>query len=244
MNNIRVMMTPQEMSLVRRIAAEVYSTYCPAGEAGDITREDLYHHGMIGLLESKQTYDRSRGVPWLAFAAFRVRGAMLDQFRRQPMIRLPQARQQKVKELKQARDELARNGLDTRPEALARRLKWSVEEVHTVSGLTPYLVQAEEARPDSQEETPLSGAVLRDEGDDPEALTLKKEIAELVQRCLEALPSPQDRMVIVSRVIEGLKLKDLAETLGCSIENVRQWQKRVEGLMRACMEKHGWSMEK
>lgn len=244
MNNLRVMITPKEISLVKRIAAEIYGTYCPAGEGGDITREDLYHYGMIGLMESKQTYDRSRGVPWLAFAAFRVRGAMLDQFRRQPMIRLPQARQQQVKELKEAREQLARNGLDTRPEALARQLKWSVEEVHRVSGLTPSLVQAEEERTDPEDETALSGVVLRNGGDDPETLTLKKEIAELVQKCLEALPSPQDRLVIVSRVLEGLKLKDLAETLGCSIENVRQWQKRVEGLMRACMEKHGWFMER
>jgi len=244
MNGLHVMITPKEMSLVRRIAAEVYTAYCPAGEAGEITREDLYHHGMIGLMESKRKYDRSRGVPWLAFAAFRVRGAMLDQFRRQPMIRLPQARQQKVKELKAARDELAGRGLSTRPEDLARRLEWSVEEVHTVSSLTPSLVQAEEERDDGEGETGLHGMVLKDDGHDPETLTLKKEIAELVRKCLKALPSPQDRLVIVSRVLEGLKLKDLAETLGCSIENVRQWQKRVEGLMRACMEKHGWSMER
>jgi RNA polymerase sigma factor for flagellar operon FliA len=243
MDNLRVMITPKEISLIRRIAAEVYRDCCPAGEAGQITKEDLCHHGVIGLMESKQTYDRSRGVPWIKFAAFRVRGAMMDQLRMQPMIRIPQARQRKVKELKEARNELTRNGMDTRPESLARRLKWSVEEVHKVSGLMPNLIQAEEERTDRENEAAFSGVVLRNDNDDPEALTLKKETAELVQRCLETLPSPQDRLVIVSRVIEGLKLKDLAETLGCSIENIRQWQKRVEKLMRACMERHGWSME-
>lgn len=243
MDNLRVMITPREKTLIRRIAAEIYRDYCPAGEAGQITKEDLCHHGIIGLMESKQTYDRSRGVPWLKFAAFRVRGAMMDQLRMQPMIRLPQARQQKVKELKEARNELARSGLDTRPEALARWLKWSVDEVHKVSGLTPSLVPAEEDRPDSGDKAAFSGEVLRDDNDDPEALALRKEVAELIQRCLKALPSPQDRLVIVSRVVEGLKLKDLAEILGCSIENIRQWQKRVEKLMRACMERHGWSME-
>jgi RNA polymerase sigma factor (sigma-70 family) len=104
-------------------------------------------------------------------------------------------------------------------------------------------VPAEEAGVDSEDAEAFSGVVIRDDGDDPEARTLRHEMAELIQRCLEALPSPQDRLVIVSRVIEGLKLKDLAETLGRSIENIRQWQKRVEKLMRACMERHGWSME-
>lgn len=243
MDNLRMMITRKEMSLIRQIAAEIYRDYCPAGEAAQITKEDLFHHGIIGLMESKQTYDRSRGVPWLKFAAFRVRGAMMDQLRMQPMIRLPQARQQKVKELKEARNELARSGMDTRPESLARRLKWSIEKVHKVSGLTPTLVPAEEAGVDSEDAEAFSGVVIRDDGDDPEARTLRHEMAELIQRCLEALPSPQDRLVIVSRVIEGLKLKDLAETLGRSIENIRQWQKRVEKLMRACMERYGWSME-
>ena len=46
---------------------------------------------------------------------------------------------------------------------------------------------------------------------------------------------------------QGLSADSFAgiiEAQRSSIENVRQWQKRVEGLMRACMEKHGWSMEK
>jgi RNA polymerase sigma factor FliA len=243
MDNLHVMITPKEMSLVRRIAAEIYRDYCPAGEAGQITREDLCHHGVIGLMESKQTYDKSRGVPWLHFAAFRVRGAMMDQLRTQPMIRLPQARQQKVKQLREARAQLAREGLDARPESLARRLAWSVDEIHHVSRLSPSLIQAEEERTDRDPEGGRNGEVLRDEGNDPESLTLKKEIAELVRKCLESLPSPQDRLVIVSRVVDGLKLKDLATTFGCSIENIRQWQKRVEKLMRLCLERNGWSME-
>jgi len=243
MDNLRVMITPKEMSLVRRIAADVYRTYCPAGDAGEITKDDLYHYGIIGLIEGKQSYDNTRGVPWLAFAAFRVRGAMLDQFRRQPMIRLPQARQQKVKELREARDEQTRSGLDTRPEALALRLKWRVEEVHEVLAMCPSLVQAEEERRDRGDAADFSGTVLKDGGDDPEAATLGQEMAELIHACLEALPSSTDRLVIVSRVLEGMKLKEVAGMLGCSMENVRQWQKRVEKMMKKCMEKHGWSLD-
>jgi len=59
--------------------------------------------------------------------------------------------------------------------------------------------------------------VLTGDGDDPETAALRKEMAALVNRCLEALPSPQDRLVIVSRVLEGLKLREVAETLGCSL---------------------------
>ena len=243
MDNLHVMITPKETSLVRGVASEIYSVYCPAGEAGEITKDDLYHYGIIGLLEAKKKYDRSKGVPWLAFAAYRVRGAMLDQFRKQPMIRLPQMRQKKVKELKEARMDFLRNGVKADAEMLAGRLQWSVEEVHRVSGMTPSLMPVDADRGEGEEGLKFRGVVLTGDGDDPETAALRKEMAALVNRCLEALPSPQDRLVIVSRVLEGLKLREVAETLGCSLENVRQWQKRVEKMMKACMERHGWSMD-
>lgn len=243
MDKVHVMITPKETSLVRGVASEVYSVYCPAGEAGEISKDDLYHYGIIGLLEAKQKYDRSKGVPWLTFAAYRVRGAMLDQFRKQPMIRLPQARQKKVKELKQARMDLVRSGIKTDAEMLAGRLEWSVEEVHKVSGLTPSLVPVDADRRESEKGLKFRRVVLTGDADDPETAALRKEMAALVNICLEALPSPQDRLVIVSRVLEGLKLREVAETLGCSLENVRQWQKRVEKMMKVCMENHGWSMD-
>jgi len=241
MDKVHVMITPKETSLIRGVASEVYSVYCPAGEAGEITRDDLYHYGIIGLLEAKQKYDGSKGVPWLAFAAFRVRGAMLDQFRKQPMIRLPQARQKKVKELKEARMDFLQNGIKPDAEMLAGRLEWSVEEVHKVSNLTPSLIPADADRREGEEGLKFGGVVLTGDGDDPETAAIRKEMAALVNRCLEALPTPQDRLIIVSRVLEGLKLREVAEMLGCSLENVRQWQKRVEKMMKVCMERHGWS---
>ena len=243
MDKVHVMITPKETSLVRGVASEVYSVYCPAREAGEITKDDLYHYGIIGLLEAKQKYDGSKGVPWLAFAAYRVRGAMLDQFRKQPMIRLPQARQKKVKELKEAKIDLVRSGAKTDAKMMAHRLEWSVEEVHKVSSMTPSLMSVDADRREREERLKFRGVILTGDGDDPETAALRKEMAALVNRCLEALPSPQDRLVIVSRVLEGLKLREVAETLGCSLENVRQWQKRVEKMMKACMESHGWSMD-
>ena len=241
MGKLQVMITPKETLLVRGIAAEVYRSYCPAGKAGDMTKDDLYHYGIIGLLEAKQKYDDSKRVPWLAFAAYRVRGAMLDQLRKQPMIRLPQARQKKVKELKAVKKELALSGDNADAEILADRLEWPVEEVHKISGMSPTFMPAHTDHRD-REEGGVQGMILTDHGDNPETATLKSELADLVNRCLEALPSPQDRLIIVSRVLEGLKLRELAETLGCSLENVRQWQKKVEKMMKTCMENHGWSI--
>ena len=208
-----------------------------------MTKDDFYHYGIIGLLEAKKTFDPSKNVPWLAFAAKRVMGAMLDQLRRQPAIRLPQGAYKNVKALKEAKTALAQNGLDADAKALALRLGWPMAEVHRVSAMIPTLLSMDTASTDDGEKSGLHGVVLQVREDNPEDAAMRRDVAELVNRCLKALPSPQDRMVIVSRVLEELKLREVAETLGCSLENVRQWQKRVEKMMKACMEKHGWSME-
>ena len=241
MDNIHVIITPEEIALVRRIASEIYTEYCPAREAGEITKEDFYHYGIIGLLEAKRTYDNSRGVPWLVFAAYRIRGAMIDQLRRQPIIRLPQKKQQKVKALKEAKIELARTGSPAEPELLAEKLGWALEEVEKVLTLSSSMIPVAGDWRDGDDEYGYKGKSLTDPGVNPEKATMKKELAEVVNKCLEALPSPEDRLVIEGRVVKGLKLRELAETLGCSLENVRQWQKRVERLMKICMERHGWT---
>lgn len=241
MDNVHVMLTPKETSLVRRIASDLYIQFCPAREAGHISKEELYHHGIIGLLEAKGRYDKSRGVPWLAFAAFRIRGAILDQIRVQPMIRLPQEKQKKVKALKQAESELALAGRTIDTNSLADTLGWTVREVHAVAFLSPSIVPVNDGSRYTGDEDGYQGEALTDSGPDPERVVLKREMADVVNTCLEALSPPQDRLVLVGRILEGLKLKELAETLACSMENVRQRQKRAEEKMKTCMESHGWS---
>jgi len=243
MNNLHVMITPKETSLVWRTASRVYNKYCPAGEASELSKEDFYHYGIIGLLEAKKRFEPSKGVPWLAFAAKRVMGAMIDQLRQQPAIRLPQEPYKYVKALKEARMALAQNGQKIHAKALALRLGWSLEEVHRVSAMIPTRLPVDTESRDDEEEGGLNRVVLAARDGNPEDAAMRREVAELVNRCLEALPSPKDRLVIVSRVLEGLKLRKVAETLGCSLENVRQWQKRVEQMMKDCMERQGWTMD-
>ena len=174
----------------------------------------------------------------MAYAAKQVRWAMLDQLRRQPAIRIPQDPYQKIKALRKARLELAEKGIEIKVEALARNLGWPIEEVHTVSGMSPTLLSAETEPMDGEEDKGFRGVALTATGDNPETAAMRKEAAELVNRCLEAL-SARDRLVIKSRILERVTLRELAEPLNCSLENVRLWQKRAEEKMRECLKRYG-----
>jgi RNA polymerase sigma factor for flagellar operon FliA len=65
------------MALVRQIAASV-ARRLPT----HIDREELVGLGTLGWAEARMRFDRSRGVPFVGFAAARIRGAILDGLRR------------------------------------------------------------------------------------------------------------------------------------------------------------------
>jgi len=64
-----------------------------------------------------------------------------------------------------------------------------------------------------------SGAVVAD-NQTPEALLLSRQIAETVNRSIEALP-PDLRAAITLREIEGLSYEEIAEAMNCPIGTVR-----------------------
>lgn len=70
------------LDLVEGIARQVRKA---AGQG--ITHEDLVSYGREGLLEAARRYDPERGVPFKAYASYRVRGAVMDGVR--ALSRLP-----------------------------------------------------------------------------------------------------------------------------------------------------------
>jgi len=236
------MITDEERKLVMRITKRAYSKYCPAGESGQFTIEDLFHLGIVGLCEAKKNFDPTKGVPWLKFAAYRIQGAMLDSIRKAPLIRLPQDQYRKVKEVKEAKEKLAQAGKDTSPESLAEELKWPVEEVLKALDLLPKLISTENDRNNTDDETTTNEVVLPDEGISPETAVMYNELSAIVQQCLDVL-SEKIRIVFKARVLEETKLKDLAKVFGCSLERVRQWQLQAQKKMQDCLKRHGWSRE-
>mgnify|MGYP001239260315 CR=1 FL=1 len=233
--------SPQESNLIQRVAREVFFKYNLQGFEHTISREDLSHYGVVGLLEARASYDESSGTPWLAFAALRVRGEMIDHLRKLPMVRLPQAVQSRVKQLKEARRTLQNQQVAVDHAALADALGWSLDEVREVEALVPSRVAVDDGVDQGDDDLP-GGVVVISDDPGPETHALRSELAVLVNRCLHAL-SAQNRLIVVGRLLEGLKLKDLAVTLGYTAENIRVRQKKSQEQLKSCIEKNGWPVD-
>jgi len=230
--------------MVQRAAREISAKYCGTGHRASEVQDDLYHYGIIGLLEAKKRFDRSKNIPFAVFAVMRVRGAMIDHLRKKPVIRLPQLVRRKVKELQQARHELAQSRGDVTDELVAEKLGWSLRKLQEVETTTPSVFSLSEPRQGE-------GCGENSQGDmnivsgnpGPEDVLLRRELVLVVQKCLEAMTSHTDRLVLVSRVMHEMKLRELAESIGCSIENIRLRQQKAAADVRLCLERNGWGSE-
>ena len=65
------------LPLVKRIAL-FWSARLPP----TIELDDLIQVGLLGLIQASETYDASQGASFATYASIRVKGAMLDEVRR------------------------------------------------------------------------------------------------------------------------------------------------------------------
>ena len=76
----------------------------------------------------------------------------------------------------------------------------------------------------------------------PDRILLHKELEEKVRIALHKLPADQ-RMAIVSREVEGLSYREMAESMGCSIGTVMSrlhyGRKKIQELLRKYVEEEG-----
>lgn len=243
-SDVSFMITPGEKALVGKIASNVYRRYCPAGQAGQIEFDELFNLGIIGLLEAKNRFDPDRGIPFLVFASSRIRGAMLDHIRYQPIIRTSQELAQKIKLLKKARESLFRRGQQANDKILADNLGWTAEELSNITKQSVHVVPAmENVEKETVGNREYWGEVIADNSPSPEKMVLVNELAAIVQECLKNLPSDEYRIVLLGRVVEELNLKELADVLNCSNQTVANRQEKAQELMKICLEKKGWTLE-
>lgn len=241
-HTIRVIVTPEDELLVKRTARRVYTQY--RGRSDIQLEEELYHFGLVGLLEAKKKFIKAKGIPFHPFAIHRIKGAMIDHLRLTPVIRLPQKKQELKKLLEQARQDLVLKNKEGTDIALARQLEWSVEKVHRVKALQTNLVSlSDTAVPgqDTHERAPERDLLSKNPG--PEENVLKNELGTIVQTCLDKMSSARDRLILVARVLHGKKLRELAENMACSIENIRLRQKKAMLSMKRCLEDNGWDQQ-
>lgn len=207
----------QHVGLVHHVARQLARRLSTAADL-----EELVSVGMMGLVQAADTFDPSRGLSFSTYAVPRIRGAILDDLRRQDV--LPRNARRRTRDLGRARDVLAAR-LRRAPthEELAHVMrvpadtirKWELDaEGGSVCSLDQPL-RGEEERitlADTMQQDDTRG-VEDSLTHEVEVVRLKAAIAQLKE---------QERTVLALNFFEELKLQEIAEVLQLSVCRISQ----------------------
>jgi RNA polymerase sigma factor FliA len=204
----------QYTPLVKRIAYHLMSRLPPS-----VQQDDLIQAGLIGLLEALRNYDASQGASFQTYARIRIRGAMLDEIRKNDWA--PRSVHRKARMVSEVVREIEnRTGRDARDHEIAQAMKLSLDEYHLLlqeaSGHRVYSYEELEVESTGGHMASLS---QRDKG--PLEGLQNENFKESLAEAIAGLPE-RERIVMALYYEEELNLREIGAVIGVSESRVCQ----------------------
>ncbi len=191
------------LGLVRHILGKLVAQLPPGVDV-----ENLESAGTLGLVEAANKFDPERGIKFETYAYTRIRGAILDELRRN--CPLPQHVLERVAKVRRAYESLPPGAT---PAELAAASGLNEDE------LADCLAAMRLTRVASWESNDPLDARLADRAEPPDALAERAEQTQVLADAIESLPE-RERLVVTLYYKEDLRLKEIGEVLHLSESRV------------------------
>lgn len=201
MGTERDRLVEEHLSVVRSIAGQI-----ARGLPSQVQMDDLVSAGTRGLIEAADRFDPARGVGFVTFAYYRIRGAIFDDIRR--MTWLPRRTWHKSRfseKVDEVAETAAPEGVPPAGEEAARAVGTALSEIAVA-----YVATVE-----SFDRTPAAG-------ESPEGAAEASESRGQVRAAISALPE-KERTLLELHYFEDLTLQEAGERLGLS----KSWASRL-----------------
>ena len=213
--------------LVKYIAGRV-----AAGMPPNVELEDLISYGILGLMDAIQKFDPARSIKFESYAVSRIRGAIVDELRRQDW--MPRLVRQRTRWLKKVyaklENDLGRAATDGEvAKELGVSLKEFQELIREVSSNS--LVSLDDPlRPSSDsDEVSLIDLLEKNDVKSPETSLEEDDLKMILAEAIAILPE-KERMLIPLYYYEGLTLKETGAVL--DLTESRAAQLRSQAILR------------
>jgi RNA polymerase sigma factor FliA len=218
------------LSLVHHVARQLARAL-----AADADVDELVSAGTMGLMAALESFDLTRGLAFSTFAVPRIRGAILDELRRQDHV--PRSVRRKTRSIAAARETLTRT-LGRAP---------AVKEVSAALGVDAATLWRWQADMEGAVQVPLdrssgeregtaaSPAEILGSGEEgiDERLTREEEV-QLLREALQGLKD-QERTVLSLYYFEELKAREIAEVMGVSESRISQIRSKALSQLRSVL---------
>ncbi|MCR3757842.1 FliA/WhiG family RNA polymerase sigma factor [Clostridium felsineum] len=208
--------------LVKYIASRVI-----IGKSKYIEYEDLVGYGMIGLMDALKKFDHSKGMKFSTYSSIRIKGAMIDELRKNSPI--SKGAMDKLNKynlvVERLEKELCREPTELE---IASGLGIERKEVGEIEGYINYIsvVSLEDLIFSEDDDMPLIGTIEDEKSPSPEKNLEEKEEIEYLAKGIELL-NEKDRMVLSLYYYEELTLKQIGNILSVSESRVCQLHTRA-----------------
>lgn len=199
--------------------------------------EDLKQEGYIGLCNAVEHYDPEKEVSFITYAAFWIKQNMQRYIENcTGAIRLPVYAKQEVQQYKRFLSEYKKNyGKEPTDKEIQGFLCVSAEKLAKIknNAYLAHIRSLDEPLGEDDAETTLHDT-LTDGSNNEEDIIKKLDTAAMSKELWAAVDSLPGNMpeVIRSRYKENKTLKETGESLGITIESVRQVQQKAERELR------------
>ncbi len=210
--------------LVRKIAWQVFSRVARTNEL-----EDLIQTGLIALIEASRHYEE-RGYAFATYATTRIRGAMIDQLRREADVgRSAMVANKRLRAMRAALEQQYMRAPTTAEMAAA--FDMTAEEYFM------FEQNAAQRRSASLDEMMEAGSVLiADDALATGELCERSDLLAALRNCIAAL-NEREQMVLQLYFFEELNLQEIGRSLDVSAARVCQIKRdamaKIEAMMRA-----------
>ncbi len=218
----------EHLGLVHHVARQVSRTLAVRADF-----DELVSAGTMGLMTALEGFDSGRGLAFSTFAAPRIRGAILDELRKQDHV--PRSIRRKTREISAARETWMRmHGLAPDDHQLAGQLgidmdtlwRWQAD----IEGA--HHIPLDRAPGERENNTPAPAELLasNEESGVEESLTHEQEVSHLREAIMRL--KDQERVVLSLYYFEELKLHEIAKVLELTESRVSQIRSKALSKLR------------
>jgi len=203
----------QHATLVKRIAH-----YMSGKLPSSVQVEDLIQAGMIGLIEAARNYDPSQGAAFETYAGIRIRGAIIDEVRRNGWA--PRSVHRKSREAAQAvRSVESKEGREATDKEVAEVLGVTLEEYRKIvsEAASHRLLSLD----DDEDGSVVQVEAKNDERTNPYLGVQMEKYRDALLEAVEHLPE-REQLVMSLYYDEEMNLREIGASLGVSESRVCQ----------------------
>ncbi len=219
------------LPLIKKVVSRLMLRYPPIFE-----EDELIDIGVIGLIEALNRYT-PRGITFEQYAELRIRGAILDELRRNDLF--SRSLRQQVKQFNLMKSRLEHQlGKDPSSEELAEAMNVSSQTVEKIR------VKAQPIQfidIDSVESSPIGNLrALADSSLLPDDIAHRSELREKVLRAMNRLPE-RERLILHLYYFEDLTMRKIGEFIGLSESRICQLHRKACKTLRFFLEEENIS---